>query len=49
MGEIDTTGGYREKIHSYFDEFLKKKYYNLENESLNFNDFYSMSERYFKY
>ena len=49
MGVIDPAGGQREKIHTYFDEFLKNKYYNLENESLSFNDFYAMSERYFKY
>ena len=49
MGEIDPAGGQREKIHTYFDEFLKNKYFNLENEGLTFNDFYSMSERHFKY
>ena len=49
MGEIDPAGGQRDKIHTYFDEFLKNKYFNLEKEGLNFNDFYSMSEKHFKY
>ena len=43
-GEVDLKGGERLKIHSYFDEFLKEKYFVMNEDGLNFDDFYIMSE-----
>lgn len=43
-GEVDLKGGERLKIHSYFDEFLKEKYFVMSEDGLNFEDFYIMSE-----
>ena len=34
-------------IHSYFDSFLKERYYAMDSESLSFDDFYAMSEQFF--
>lgn len=36
--------GERLKIHGYFDDFLKEKYFVLGEDGLNFEDFYTMSE-----
>ena len=47
QGEVDLKGGERLKIHGYFDDFLKEKYFVLSEDGLNFEDFYIMSEQFF--
>jgi len=44
QGVIDMNCGRRKEIHAYFDKHMKKRYYEMENDSLNFEDFYAMSE-----
>ena len=46
-GEPDLRGGKRQQIHSYFDDFMKEKYYEMDQEALSFDDFYTMSEQFF--
>ena len=46
-GEVDAKGGKREKIHRYFNDFMKEKYCDMNAESLNFEDFYIMSTQFF--
>ena len=39
--------GRRLEIHGYFDKHMKKRYYDMEIDSLSFEDFYQMSEQFF--
>ena len=49
MGELDPLEGKKEKIHTYFENFLKEKYYEKDCEKLTFEDFYAMSEEFLTY
>ena len=46
-GEVDEKGGKRGRIHSYFNDFRKEKYCDMEAEALSFDDFYMMSTQFF--
>ena len=41
--------GKKKEIHGYFDKFIKKRYYDMDQDAINFEDFYQMSEQFFKY
>ena len=40
QGIIDMSCGRRKPIHGYFDRFIKKFYYEMEKDALNFEEFY---------
>ena len=49
QGFIDMNCGKKKEIHGYFDKFIKKRYYDMDQDAINFEDFYQMSEQFFKY
>ena len=48
-GEVNANFGKKEKIHEYFENFLKEKYYEHDQEKLSFEDFFLMSEDFLTY
>lgn len=49
QGIIDMQCGRRKEIHGHFDSFIKKFYYEMESDSITFEEFYKMSEKFFHY
>jgi len=41
--------GRKKEIHTYYDKYIKTKYYEGERDFLNFEEFYQMSEQFFPY